>query len=235
MTKKRRSKPKLISNPDMIIDTGKIKHYTPEEAIAEKNARRAKAATDLEKEMSEEEKQAIEEAQGRHDALEKIMKPHADRILAEQDEMINLAMYSIIGDQLGISQELMRAMFGWDIYHKHPETGVINLKKKYKCLVFHGDANHQAFRGKCSGCGVTMTGVEFAEHKSTHVKDVEYKVSDEFKKLREPKMLIWWRYESPLVIYSKTDSEKIIEVKNNWQLLFDPAEYLYPDECEGGE
>lgn len=234
--KKKRSKPKLITNPDMIIDTGKVEHFTVEEAKADKAARRLKAAKGLEKEMTAEETQARDEAQKRYDDLEKIMLPHAERIDKEKTAMVELAIYSILGDKLGVYKELILGAFAWIIVHKHPETGDINLSKDYKVFVFHGDGNHEIFKGKCSGCGKTMSGIDFVDpnHQSTHFKEVQYIVAKADEKMREPKMLIWQKFADPLVIHSKDDCEKILEVKNNWYLLFEPEEHIYPS-AGGGE
>jgi len=226
---KKKSKGKLITN-DNIIDTGKVEHYTPEEAKA---AKKLRVAQDLHKEMTEEEQIAIEEARERYGKLEEQMIPFADKINAEQDEMIQRAMYSIIGDRLDIGKNAISKIFEWVTVHKHPRTGIIDVTKNYKVMVFHGDSNYEVFRGKCSACKVTMTLAEFGAHESTHVKESKYLIDEQAKARTEPKMLIWWRYEAPLVIHKK-DSDKIISVKNNWELLFNPEEHIYPMK-EGGE
>lgn len=115
----------------------------------------------------------------------------AQRIDAEKDDMIQLALYHIIGNHWDketneVKARRVKKLFSWlkDI-KVHPLTKNFDARRKFNIFVFYGD------------------------HHLEYFKD---------PKFREPVQLIWWRYPEPVPIFDKKE-ELVTGFINNWELL----------------
>lgn len=177
-------KPEFIL-PDNVVKKDGVEFYGSKEEIDDFVQKKELGQR---KAMASQNKEAIH---GQLDILRDRCLEDAKRIDQEQDDMIQLALYHIIGNQWDnksreVIARLVPKLFGWLKEVKiHPLTGKPDMTRKFSVFVFYGD------------------------HHLEYFKDEKY---------RETVKLIWWRYKEPVAIFDK-EEKHVTGFLNNWQML----------------
>lgn len=141
--------PLLSGQTNNIIDNGKIKVYSAEEAKAEREKRIAEKP-DISVDGNYKPKKAnqVAKAMTSHDIQTEALLKFSEPLEKEQSEMIMQAFHYIIGDDLNFPLDKIKRLFSWADVKKHPVTGFIDEKITFNVFYYWGDRGQELLKKK---------------------------------------------------------------------------------------